>query len=117
VIDAMQSQSFGVAGFARSYWDFYFGYGLLTILSGVIEVVVLWQVAAQAKRDPRQTRPIVACFMLANVVHAILVWRYFALLAPVTFDVVIASCLGWVLVTAHQNVAEDGQVRSERHLG
>ena len=36
VIDAMHSHRFGVAGFARSYWDFYFGYGLLTILSGVI---------------------------------------------------------------------------------
>jgi len=107
VIAAMQSHRFGVAGFARSYWDFYFGYGLLSILCGVIEVVVLWQVATQTKRDPRGARPLVWCFMLANVAHAILVWRYFALLAPVIFDVVIAVCLGWTLVMTRLRVGED----------
>ncbi len=59
----------------HSYWDFYVGYGLLAILSGVIEAVLLWQVALLAKNDAARVRPIVVLFIFANLAHAGLVWR------------------------------------------
>src|SRR5437762_1713635 len=64
---------------AHSYWDFYIGYGLLAILSGVIEIILLWQLALIAKKQPNQVRPIVALFVFANLAHAFLVWKYFSL--------------------------------------
>lgn len=87
---------------SHSYWDFYFGYGLLAILSGVIEVVLLWQLASLAQVDAERTRPTVALFVFANIAHAILVWKYFSLLPPIVFDIVIAALLAFAFVMARR---------------
>ena len=102
VIVAMKSH---VTGLSRSYWDFYLGYGLMVILSGVIEVVVLWQLAALAKNEAYRVRPIIALFILANVMHALLVWKYFELIAPVTFDILVALTLSFAFVSARRKNA------------
>jgi hypothetical protein len=102
VIVAMKTT---VAGLTRSYWDFYFGYGLMVILSGVIEMVSLWYLAALAKTEPSRVRPIVALFILANFVHAFLVWKYFALPVPIAFDIVIALVLSVAFVSARRQDA------------
>src|SRR2546423_13697323 len=78
----------------HSYWDFYVGYGLLAILSGVVEAVLIWQVALLAKNNAARVMPIVVLFIFANLAHAGLVWIYFSLIAPVAFDLLIAACLG-----------------------
>jgi len=91
---------------SHSYWDFYFGYGLLAILSGVIEVVLLWQMASLAKANAERVRPMMALFALANVAHAFLVWNYFSLLVPVAFDILIAILLGYVFVIARGRDAQ-----------
>jgi hypothetical protein len=85
---------------AHSYWDFYFGYGLLAILSGVIEVALLWQLSSLAKTNAEGTRPMVALFVFANLAHAALIWNYFSLPIPVAFDVIIAMLLACALVAA-----------------
>ena len=90
----------------HSYWDFYVGYGLLAILSGVIEAVLLWQVALLAKNDAARVRPIVVLFIFANLAHAGLVWIYFSLIAPVAFDLLIASLLGFAFVSAKPGKVE-----------
>jgi len=82
----------------HTYWDFYFGYGLLAILSGVVEIILLWQLASIAKKHADKVRPVVALFIFANLAHAFLVWKYFSLPAPVTFDLVIALLLAFALV-------------------
>ena len=102
VIDAMKST---LAGVSRSYWDFYFGYGLMVILSGAIEVVLLWQLAALAKDEAYRVRPIIALFILANVAHAMLVWKYFAIIAPIAFDILIAVTLGFAFWSARRKDA------------
>lgn len=94
VIDTMKGQRFGFSGFSRSYWDFYFGYGLLAILWGLVEIVLLWQLATLAANDVSRVRPTIALLVLANVAHAILAWNYF-FPAPVMGDVVVAACLVW----------------------
>ena len=102
VIDAMKSH---VVGLSRSYWDFYFGYGLMVILSGVIEVILLWHLAVVAKNEPYRVRPIIALFIFANFMHALLVWKYFQLIAPMTFDVLVASTLSFAFVAARRKDA------------
>jgi hypothetical protein len=97
VIDAMSSR---LPGLPRTYWDFYFGYGLLAILSGFVEIVVLWQLSMIAATEGRRARPIIAVFLVANVVHALLVWTYFRLVPPVAFDFLVAVTLGLALVAA-----------------
>jgi len=102
VIGAMKTP---IAALGRSYWDFYFGYGLMVILSGVVEIVVLWYLAALAKTEPARVRPIVALFILANLAHAFLVWKYFALPAPMVFDIIIALVLSTAFVAAQRQDA------------
>ena len=94
VVDAMRSNRFKIGLSARSYWDFYFGYGLLVILTGLVEVVLLCQLGMIAKAYPLLAHPLIAVLFVFNLAHAVLVWKYFALIAPVTFDIMIASLLG-----------------------
>ena len=99
----------------HSYWDFYFGYGLLAILSGLIEVVLLWQLASLAKTNPERIRPMTALFVLANGAHAFLVWKYFSLLVPVGFDVLIAILLGYAFAIARRPDAQSNAQSQVEH--
>ena len=98
----------------HSYWDLYFGYGLLAILSGVIEVVLLWQLSLLAKTDAERTRPMVALFFFANVAHAALVWKYFSLLAPVIFDILIALLLVFAFVAMQAEATDERVFRAQQ---
>jgi len=94
VLDAMRSNQFDFAGATRSYWDFYYGYGLQAAGACLVEAVLFWQLARIAESYPTLTRPIVALFILVNVGHAALTAHYFFFL-PVVFDLMIAACLVW----------------------
>lgn len=94
VIEAMKTHRFAVGAFTRSYFDFYFGYGLLAILWGVVEVVLLWQLSTLAATHSSRLRPTVALLVLANGAHAVIAWTYF-FLAPIVGDVAVAACLTW----------------------
>ena len=99
VIQTMQSHYFSFSGSPRSYWDFYFGYGLLSAFNCLLEAVLFWQLAGIAQATPTFIRPVAALFLLANIGYAILVRTYFFPL-PSYFDIAIAILLGLVLVTA-----------------
>ena len=99
VVNAMKSDHFPVIGVSRSYWDFYFGYGLEAAFFCLLEAVLFWQLATIAKTAPLVIRPIVALFFLANIGHAILVVRYF-FITPLVPDIFIAACLAFAFMTA-----------------
>jgi len=46
----MKTHFFSFGGWQRSYWDFNFGYGLMTITTVFIETLVFWQLATLARR-------------------------------------------------------------------
>ena len=104
---------------SHSYWDFYFGYGLLAILSGLIEVVLLWQLSSLAKADAERIRPMIAAFVFANLAHAFLVWKYFSLFVPIAFDILIAALLGYAFVIARRRDVQSvtrSKVEDSLHL-
>ena len=70
VIDAMKSDQFAVMGDTRSYWNFYVGFGWSISVYLVAQAIVLWQLAAQAKRDPRGVRPMVIVFLACTLFTA-----------------------------------------------
>ncbi|HLZ17866.1 MAG TPA: hypothetical protein VKQ08_12530 [Cyclobacteriaceae bacterium] len=92
LIEAMKAYHRGTSGFDHSYWDFYFGYGLLAILYGTVEVALLFVLAALAKSNSFRLRPSIAVFIAANMLHAVLILNYFFLL-PATFDLVVSLLL------------------------
>jgi len=95
VIEAMKTHRFETEGFARTYWDFYFGFGLIISAFLLVQAVVLWQL---------QIRPIIASFLVAFVVNAILAWMFF-FAVPAGMAVAIAACLGLAFHAAGKNAS------------
>jgi hypothetical protein len=100
VVESMKSHVFIFGGFHRSYWDMYFGYGLLGALNCLVEAVCFWQLAAIARGEVSIVRPMAILFIVANGVHALLCLRYF-FLTPVVPDVVVIVCLGVACLGSH----------------
>jgi hypothetical protein len=97
VISAMKAYRFSVGIFERSYWDFYYGYGLMAILLGVFEIGILWQAGKLAATDVGASARIIAVLLVLNLGHALIAWNYF-FLAPLAFDLTVAACLAWALL-------------------
>jgi hypothetical protein len=97
VIEAMKTNRF-FAGATRSYWDMYFGYGLIAAGVCLVEAVLLWQLGQIAAENPTLPRPIIGLLIAANIGHVLLVARYFMFVVPMIFDVLIAALLIWTYV-------------------
>jgi hypothetical protein len=104
VLEAMKNHSFVAEGFKRTYWDFYFGFGVIISAYLLVQAIVLWQVASLATTDPLRVRPIVASFFVAFIVNAVLAWQYF-FVVPVIMAVAISVCLALAFVTAGRTTA------------
>lgn len=98
VVQTMKAHEFRFGGFAKhSYWDMYVGYALFAAFNCLVEAVLFWQLAGMMSTT--NVRPILALFLAANVVYALLVARYFFLL-PLYADVAVAVCLGIAIAGA-----------------
>ena len=89
VVEAMKSNTFFPGGL--SYWDYYFGYGLIAAAVCLVEAVLLWQLASIAMTQPLLVRPILFLLVAANIGHAALLTRYFKFPIPIAFDLTIAA--------------------------
>lgn len=96
LLERMKRQRWNFNRFERSYWEFYFGYGLLAILWGFIEVAILWDLAFVASKASPSVVSLGVILLVANVGHAVVTLRYFFLM-PVIFDLLIAILLALAL--------------------
>lgn len=80
------------------------GYGLMVILSGLTEAVLLALLSAGASRPSRQLLPVIWVFVGANVGHAAIALAYF-FPAPAVFDGAVTLCLLWAAVTLYRQRA------------
>lgn len=95
----VQSLHFDAFGSSRSYWDFYFGFGLVTSVTLFLSAALLWQLASLVKTDPAKTRPFLAMLFVTFIAMAVISWVYF-FAPPFVFEVVIAVCIGAAFVSA-----------------
>jgi hypothetical protein len=102
LIEAMKTHSFEIQGFTRTYWDFYFGFGVIISAFLLVQAVVLWQLGSLARIDFMRLRPLVASFFVVFLVNAVLAWRFFFAVA-VVMAVAIAICLGLALFVTVKN--------------
>jgi len=98
VVTAMKVNRFFRGGL--SYWDYYFGYGLMAASVCLVEAVLFWQLATVAQTRPLLARPMIGLFVAANVGHAVLLVRYFKFPLPIAFDLLIAAALCGAFVAA-----------------
>ena len=97
VIEAMKRHSFDVAGSQRTYWDFYFGFGVIISAFLLMQAAVLWQLSTLAKTNSSLVRPIVGSFFLAFAANVVLAWKYFFVI-PLVVSVLISVCLALAFV-------------------
>jgi hypothetical protein len=102
VIDAMKGPSFDVLGSMRTYWDFYFGFGVTISYLLLLEAVVLWQLGTLAKSDAARLRPIIAVFFIGFVVNTFLAVEYFFVI-PVIMSAIIAILLALAFYSARRD--------------
>ena len=101
ILEAMKNHSFEESGFKGTYWDLYFGFGLVISVFMLLQAALLWQVGSLARTDPILVRPIVVSFLVAFIINAALAWKYF-FAVPVVMAGVIALCLAVSLVLARR---------------
>lgn len=93
VIDAMKSHRFNVMGSMRSYWDFFFGYGLGVTITLLIQGILFWQLASFVKSSPAVVRSIALLFFFNYALMSIVAFRYFFMGAGILEALMAASLL------------------------
>ena len=92
VLNAMKALQFDAMGSLRTYWDFYFGFGLFLTLNLLLISALLWQLASLVKTEPAIARPFIGLFCIAFVAFAILSGLYF-FMAPLILEMFVAIIL------------------------
>jgi hypothetical protein len=103
VVEAMKSVSFDAMGSSRTYWDFYFGFGVSISIYLIVQAAVLWLLAALARTQATFVRPFVAVLLASYVASVYVTWRYFFAL-PVVLSIAMVICLVLVLVASKPRV-------------
>ncbi|MFN0194767.1 MAG: LIC_13387 family protein [Aestuariivirga sp.] len=101
VLNAMKTVQFDAMGSLRTYWDFYFGFGLFLTLNLLLIFALLWQLASLAKTAPAIARPFIGSFCIAFAAFAILSGLYF-FIAPLILEILIAVLLGLAYACARR---------------
>jgi hypothetical protein len=99
VIETMKGHSFNVMGWMRSYWDFFFGYGLFVTINLLIQGILFWQLGSFVKTSPALVRPIALLFIVNYAVMSAIAFKYF-FIAPGIVEALIAVCLVAAYFTA-----------------
>ena len=113
VVAAMKEHRFNFGGSTRSYWDMYFGYGLEAAGICLVEAILLWQLASIAGSSTDMARPLIVLVLAANLLHAVLVLRYF-FLVPLVPDILIALLLALALAISWQANGQRSTVKDSR---
>jgi hypothetical protein len=93
----MRADSFdyGMLG-QRTYWHFYFGYGLIAVVLALFITAVI-AIAVTTPDRNTQVR-LSACALTTVLAHGAIIVRYFFFL-PLAFDLMVAGLLAAALVT------------------
>ena len=92
VVAQMQGVTFEAVGAQRSYWDFYFGFGLISGTDLGLLSAFLWWTARVSDRDPALVKPILWVMLIAVAVNATLTFRYFFVI-PTAFALAIGALI------------------------
>jgi len=90
---AMRSYKETIQGSARSYWDFYTGFGFFTTWSLVLLAILCWQLAGLARTQPAIARPLILTLFAISIPMTVLTFTNF-FLAPAILSTAATLLLG-----------------------
>jgi hypothetical protein len=88
-------------GETRTFWDFYKGFSWLGCATLIVEALVLWQLAALAKRNVPGVWLIIATFAAGFVATSLIAYK-FLILPPAIYELVLAALLGAAAISARK---------------
>jgi hypothetical protein len=103
VVEAMKSVSFDAMGTNRSYWEFYFGFGVSISVYMFVQAALLWLHGTLAKVQPASVRPFVVVLLASYAANGFVAWRYFFVL-PLVLSVAMVICLALALFASSARV-------------
>ena len=94
LLEAMRAQT---APGHTTYWDMYFGYGLLAALTAFFIAALIWIAAGFDAGSRGLAGRLLGVTLIAVMIHAVLIARYFFIL-PLLFDIIVGAllALGWL---------------------
>jgi len=92
VLKAMTDVRFEIMGDNRSYLDFFMGFGWSISVAMLLQTALLWQMAALARAEAAQVRPMIAMFTLATLASGVIAWL-FILPVPALFSAALLIVL------------------------
>lgn len=92
LISSMRSLHFNMAGFDRTYWGFFVGFGLFVTALMVFAAIVAWQLGGLAPGALASMRFTAWGFVVCFAAVAYLSWRYFFTI-PLVLSILILLCL------------------------
>ena len=98
----MKAVRFDAMGSMRTYWDFYFGFGLFLTANLLVISVLLWLLAALVKTHSAIARPFVGSLCFAFLVFAVLSSQFF-FAAPMIIEVAIALLLAFAYASSRND--------------
>jgi len=98
VLGAMQSYKETIQGQARSYWDFYRGFGFFATWSLILLAILCWQLSTLARTQPTIARPFILTLFAISIPLTVLTFTNF-FLAPAIFSTVATVLLGAAVFT------------------
>jgi hypothetical protein len=107
LVQSMKSVHFNVNGSDRTYWDFFFGFGLFVTVLMLFAAVVAWQLGSLSSETLATMRASTWGFAVSYALIAHLSWRYFFII-PTVFSVVIFVCLAaaaWLSRVEYRRIA------------
>jgi hypothetical protein len=90
---------FEAEGATRTYWDFYFGFGIMVGVFLATQALSLWFIERLAVHAAARVVPLLATLLLGELANVYLSFRYFFAL-PAVFGIVIALLIAVAIYRA-----------------
>lgn len=101
VLRAMREVPFEVAGATRSYWHFYFGFGVYIGVLLTLQAVLLWQMGSISANGIARIRPMLVAMCGAFAVGTVVLWVYI-FIVPALFSLVCTAFIAAALAAARR---------------
>ena len=93
----MKATGFDPNGPSRSYWDFFFGYGLFIGITFAVQGVLFWQFSRLIQADGVRIRPMLTVFCAGYLATSVVSAMYF-FFVPAVLQLLIAACLAVAVI-------------------
>lgn len=93
VLAAMKTVRFPVQGFERTWFNFFFGFGLIDSVFFVVSAAIAWFLGGRSASERRALRPVTWTFFLAYAFSIVIILQDFFVM-PLVFSTLIAACFG-----------------------